>query len=220
MVVWWTLTRSRRWTDHTKRAHRVEIPRPARTITVQYVINSAILFFEGHFFLCRSMTPPYAYSYRNPVTLRFHVRSFRLDIVFFKALNLLHLLTNHLWPLNLPLISQHSKRQIRHQQALPQTPHQRNSVEEVGIPATGIDPKVIKRGPQERRVQKRSGRHIRIPHEGENVPKQREHGEEQTRIRDRRVRLKYGKHAEENSQHGKRLCSDADGQAAHVCGQV
>lgn len=63
--------------------------------------------------------------------------------------NLLDILAYQLRPLNVQLIPQHSKRQIRHQQALAKTPHKRNRIEEVCIAAASIDPEMVERRPEE-----------------------------------------------------------------------
>lgn len=141
-------------------------------------------------------------------------------VTFLHALNLLYFLANHIWPFHLPFIPKHSKRQIRHQQALSQTPHKRNGIEEVGVAASSIDPQVIKRRAEESCVQKRSGRDVGISHKREDVPEQGEHGKEQARICDGGIRFEDGKDAQEDSQHGKRLGANADRETAHVGGEM
>lgn len=53
------------------------------------------------------------------------------------------LLANHLWPLDLPLVSKHCKCQVADKEALAQAPNKRDGVKKVGISAARIDPEII-----------------------------------------------------------------------------
>lgn len=127
------------------------------------------------------------------------------------ALYQFHLLTNHRGPLHLPLVPQHSECQVRHQQTLAQTPHKRNGIEEVGVSATGVYPKMIERRAEEGRVQESRSGHEGVAHDGEEVPVKRKHTKEETRIGNGRVRLEDGEDAHEDGQGSERLGPQADG---------
>lgn len=137
-----------------------------------------------------------------------------------RVLHELHFLSNHGRPLDLPLVPENGERQVRHQQTLPQTPNKGDGVEEVCIPAAGVDPQVIERRTEERRVQQRRRRDERVPHDGEQVAVEREHAEEEARVGDGRVRLEDGEDAHEDGEGGERLGAQADGQAADVGEEV
>lgn len=63
------------------------------------------------------------------------------------SLDLPDFLADHLGAFHLPLVPEHGERQVANEQALAETPHERDGVEEVGVPAAGVDPQVVKRGP-------------------------------------------------------------------------
>lgn len=136
------------------------------------------------------------------------------------SLNLLDILAHQLRALDVQLIPQHRKCQVGHQQALTQAPHQGNGVKEVGIAATGIYPEVVERGAEKGGVHDGGRRDKRVPHEREQVAEQRQHAQEQARVRDGRIWLEDGEDAQQHAQRREGLRAHADRQPADVRGEM
>ena len=73
---------------------------------------------------------------------------------------------------------------------------------------------------QEAGVYDNGGHEECVPHEGEGVAVERDHGQEQRRVADAGVGLEDGKDAEQEGEDRERLATDADGQTTHVSREV
>lgn len=73
---------------------------------------------------------------------------------------------------------------------------------------------------EERRVHERRKRHKGISHNGEEVPVERQHAEEEAGVGDGRVGLEDGEDAHDDGQGGQGLGPHADGQPADVGEEV
>ena len=71
--------------------------------------------------------------------------------------NLPHILALHLGPLHLPLVPQHGKQRVAHNDRQAQAPDQGDGVEEVGVAGAGVDPEVIEGGAEEGSVEEGAG---------------------------------------------------------------